>query len=51
MSTFIDQMNNLAKSWGLERKDIKTIKHLKSFHEISSSIYQRSDTQQYIHVE
>ena len=45
------QFNNLVQSWGLERKDIITIKHLTSFHEMMYRIYQRSDTQQYIYVE
>jgi hypothetical protein len=51
MASFETQFNNLCKSWKLKTKDVKLKTHLSSFHGISSAIYKRNDTKQYIYIE
>lgn len=47
MASAEQQLNDLINSWGCE---IRTVKHLPAFHDVSFEIIQRLDTMQYIKI-
>ena len=49
--SYATQLEELAQSFGLTLEQIPVKRYLNSFHEVSRTVRQRTDTNQYIYIE